>query len=99
MEIQDLFDLPNEAIIPRRGDFSIIIPEFYRKSLQHDFNFLEQNCLWNCCDKQLLRNNFYYFHTDTTFKNNLFYLGYIHTFGWTDFIIKVENLNTQLLYK
>ena len=91
-------------LVPERGDFSIILNSFFKKSLTFDFHFVEHNKLWNIFDNYLsyddnhplklfLKDNCYKFHNDDSFENNMFYLEYIYLNGWTEFVIQVLNLN------
>ena len=85
-------------VLPKPGDFSFIKKRFYRDSLTFDYELLLRNNLW---DKLYLNNyflicwflkdKFYIFHDENSFKNNLFFLSYIHRYGWETFVIKILN--------
>ena len=95
-------NFPDTDIIPARGDFSILLNQKIKFTLTHDFEFIEKNNLWHIFQcryqeivpiKVFLRNSFCEIHDDTTFENNLFFLQFIYLNGWTEFVIKVLNLN------
>jgi hypothetical protein len=83
------------------GDFSFLQKRFYRDSLMFDYELFSQNNLWDKLyvgDYSLINSFFkdkmYIFHTEESFKNNLFFLSYIHKYGWEKFVTKLNSKTT-----
>lgn len=95
-----------DNLVPPRGDFRVVIGEFNRASITHDFDFLEKNDLWYLITRKMTDYDrfllFYYFHpihTEFTFYRNLKVLQFIHREGWTEFIIRALNINLNQFKK
>ncbi len=89
-----------EDLIPPRGDFRVVIGEFNRVSISHDFDFIEKNNLWHLMRQQLTDFDkcylFFHFHpqhNDFTFDRNMKVLRFILREGWSEFVIRALNIN------
>jgi len=88
-------------IIPKIGNFYFIANTFIRESLTFDYNYFMKiggirllktdKCksieFWNA-----MKYFCYPWHTEKSYNNNLFYLEFIAIHGWTEFVIKYNNI-------
>ena len=102
-EFDSTFDYYNNDIIPINlsftGDY------FLSHSLDFDLKILKilgPGILDTLCNNKdyttnvnwiSIKKHCYPYHTDFTFKRNMYCIKYIYLHGWTNFIIKIFNIN------
>lgn len=101
-EFDSNFNYHDNDIIPINLSFTG--NEFLSKSLDFDLKILKilghtildtvySNKEYSSIDWLNIKIKCYPYHTDFTFKRNMHCIKYIYLHGWTNFVIKMFNLN------